>query len=654
MARYRQSGPIDFDEVQGFFGQVRGSVWDLDDFYRGGGIVPATGPNSGQVAVHQIAVDPNASSTGVSGRAETFFIHLTGSTGASTTESVGPFRFSNISIDETYISSVNTVSVIIRNFSGTDSTITEEERTSLSGLIRGDMVEVLDSSDSVILTGFISSAGNTGNSYSYQFSTATITTTFIPSPLTLRLTRISGSLDINIPTDSIAEAFVLGENLTTDTELRDNLLTSVQANTNITDHWTVSGQNRTVTINVYTDTGYTSGTMAPTASVSQIFIATSDDISTDSAFQSGSVIRYAGVLYSVGELTQISNGWFVALTVVREGFANDLTVYHLSGTQTALHPVVEFISLDNIDHTPMIAVSSRDGDLSESVLHLETDGSTGVPSEIRIDFGGVVNPQTIMMILGEQDSQGIANTITEGLDNNGELYATSGTNSVRIEDSRQRERVLPTVTVTEAGSSGLATSDFTVTEVQAGIPTERTTENLTIEYSTGDVALAAEGWNFHDGVTGDRVQITTWPTTGDLVLHIGGLEFSFAELETTLGIANINGTLRTPTFSTLTFNYNFLDLTPATSTYDISGIRTVNTGTGVALAVVLDGTTGVHSLATSDPGFENEQVVGLTFFRRPTGDINTNIPDAPDASDPFNFPPLSLDSFYNANDGSTD
>ena len=222
-------------------------------------------------------------------------------------------------------------------------------------------------------------------------------------------------------------------------------------------------------------------------------------------------------------------------------------------------------------------------------------------------------------------------------------------NIVQVEDSVFRDIEPPRFTVIERGTGDIFSRSVTVTETREGLPTTRTTENSTIEYSTGDVALNAEGWNFHDGITGDRVQLTTWPTTGDVVLHIGGLEFSFAELETTLDIDNINGTLRTPTFSTLTFSYNFLGLATATSTYDISGIRTFNTGTGVALVVVLDGTTGVHSLAASDPAFANGDVVGLTFTRSPRGEINTDIPDHPGVGNPF--PPISFDNFYNANNG---
>ena len=86
----------------------------------------------------------------------------------------------------------------------------------------------------------------------------------------------------------------------------------------------------------------------------------------------------------------------------------------------------------------------------------------------------------------------------------------------------------------------------------------------------------------------------------------------------------------------LIFSYNFLGLAAATSTYGITGVRLVSTGSGTALGIRLDGTTGVQSIDNTDPLFANGDVVGLTF----------NNPNAP-------FPPISFDNFYNANDGST-
>ena len=58
--------------------------------------------------------------------------------------------------------------------------------------------------------------------------------------------------------------------------------------------------------------------------------------------------------------------------------------------------------------------------------------------------------------------------IAEAVESHGELYSISGTNLVTIEDSRQRASALPTVNVITAGTSGLADSDFTVTEIQSG------------------------------------------------------------------------------------------------------------------------------------------------------------------------------------------
>ena len=67
-----------------FFGETRADTHSLENYYRGGAIVPSQGPTGGQSAIHQIAVDPSASSVMRSGGPEEFFIYLTGNSGTET------------------------------------------------------------------------------------------------------------------------------------------------------------------------------------------------------------------------------------------------------------------------------------------------------------------------------------------------------------------------------------------------------------------------------------------------------------------------------------------------------------------------------------------------------------------------------------------
>ena len=221
---------------------------------------------------------------------------------------------------------------------------------------------------------------------------------------------------------------------------------------------------------------------------------------------------------------------------------------------------------------------------------------------------------------------------------------------VSVYNGRQGELAEPTVIVTEAGSSGLSFSDIVVHTVDTGNPATRTSSNLTTEYSTSGVITNATGWNFRQSIGGARETLTTWPTTGDIIVLIGLNDFAFNELSTTLGLDDIDMTARNPTFSTMTFHYRFLGLVDATTTYDVSEIRTFGVQTGVGLFVTLDATTAVQSMANTDPAFADGNTVGLSFTRTPVGDINTDIPDHPGAGNPL--PPISFNNFYNANDGS--
>ena len=791
MARYRQSGPIRFGEVVEYFGGTAGTPYNLSDYYKGGGIVPATGPSGGQAAVHSIAVDPNASSsgtTGPGGTPEEFYIYLTGDSGSSGADipavtNAGPITFEqsateyielgtvpagfsdiqwdsatiNFTIDSiagditlshlidnltfnttlenlpvnnfhvpppTGVSQTLTIQLSETNadslatYLGVDSSITSSQSLLAVGItfeadsfvfqylgfritfVGSGLVEIglfansnvtnnppfdefptvntstslrFDIAQSITLSvevddgtnterfdyalrsqtpiqGLIDNAG-IGNLFArfnspFTVSVRLLDTSILPNPsgnnaitlsdISVQLTPTDHpSVTLTIPTDNINESLILGSSLTTDVALRDSLLTAAQANGPITDNWMVSAQTRSVTRNVYTDTGYISqgATLDPTTEeFVSIDIETDDDLPNEPGFAIGDTILYENDLLTITDV-RISGSspqrWRVPVDTLRIGFrsrSGDLSVYALTGTRDENLPVVEFISRDSIDHTVMITIAAPRGNLAESQLHLESDGVSTVPSEIRIDYGGTVSPQTTMIILAAADSQGIADMIVESVEAHGMLYASNLVNAARIEDSNQRIRATPTVNVTTAGTSALAASDFTVTEVQPGIPTTRTTDYLTIEYSTDDVSATTTGWNFQSSITGPTTTFTTWPSTGDIFLHVGLSDVVLDDLETTLGLTEINQTMQDVTDATLTFHYRFLDLVDVTTTYDLTGIRLVSSSSGTSLGLRLDGTTEVQSTTNTDPLFADEQVVGLAFFRRQMGAVNDTIP----------------------------
>ena len=58
------SGPITSDDIQSEFNQTVGSPFDIEDYYRGGGIVPATSGVAGGVAeVQSVDSSGTASNT---------------------------------------------------------------------------------------------------------------------------------------------------------------------------------------------------------------------------------------------------------------------------------------------------------------------------------------------------------------------------------------------------------------------------------------------------------------------------------------------------------------------------------------------------------------------------------------------------------------
>ena len=74
MARFVQQGPISLDTVAEFFGNTSRS---LQDYYRGGGIVPSTGPTNGRSSSHQIIVAPNSRSVATGGTDVSTVLRLT-------------------------------------------------------------------------------------------------------------------------------------------------------------------------------------------------------------------------------------------------------------------------------------------------------------------------------------------------------------------------------------------------------------------------------------------------------------------------------------------------------------------------------------------------------------------------------------------------
>ena len=295
-------------------------------------------------------------------------------------------------------------------------------------------------------------------------------------------------------------------------------------------------------------------------------------------------------------------------------------------------PIVLFTATEGGDQDLSFIFNNGGGDLTGSTANSHVEGTNDVPSVVSIEYDdGDGDPGTttsiITMFVEPKDSQDIARCIANSLQFTTDRYGVANGNNVEVSYAGQGERTPPVVTVTEAGTSGLAASDFTVTQTQAGIPTALTTDYPNIMYSLGDIAATTNGWNFQSSITGPMTTLTAWPTTGDVFLHIGLTDIVLDDIETTLGLAEITQTMQDVTpDATLTFDFNFLDLTPATSTYQITGVRLVSTATGTALGVRLDGTTGVQSLAGTDPLFEDEQVVGLNFFRRQMGAVNDAIP----------------------------
>ena len=823
MARYRSEGPIDFDDIQEFFGETRGSAWNLDDYYRGGGIVPATGPNNSQSAIHQIAIDPTANSVEHTDTFEEFDIYLTGraglgvsfptsfSTGQRTLSgaelSVDDVTFNNeptvITLDSVSLNASSFPSAWVQPIEFTRTYIEDPDMNPLgvddfttigtpnwfngtfqlevyfSSTDRSTLAtylglsEITESSQTISFnssrymtlsygngnrsTGRISRISRTGDIVSisavrnndainpgtvFDTNGESVTITFDDNSaeraIRLELSRNSvtygGVINLIILRQNVSIAYnfivdtfpqpavfdgspasvsiqlledempstetinisnlVAGYNLSwglssivfsrtgtartirntwvlqadprvdritssTDEELRDNLIARYNEDPG---PYTVTAITRSIDSDVYEDTSLALGRSGISTSSGGMLITvdTTEDLSQDTRFNTaGNMLlipdgtRGTYIAETTGEvfrffITTEPNRWSIFIDNIRtipSQAVVDQNIHIRTGTEPTEVPVARFRVDSQNRPTTVVQINNSSVQLEgyltvyprvrpeggfhvrESQAILVTESVMGdITSEIQINLGDGIFPQTEDIILGEQDSQGIADVITQSLDGHGQVFATALTNAVRIEYLVQQDSPLPVITVPVSGTANLQASDFTSTEIRAGEPTSRTTDYPNIEYSTDDVSSTGTGWNFHQSVTGDRVNLTTWPNTGSIFLHIGINDVVFDDIETTLGITEITQTMQAVTFTTLTFSYLFLGLTPVATSYSVTGIRLLGTSAGNALVLVLDATTEVQSHENTDPLFTDEQVVGLTFFRRPEGPINEGIP----------------------------
>ena len=486
----------------------------------------------------------------------------------------------------------------------------------------------------------ISSADNPNGNNSITVSNIEIRTT----------PHAAAEVNLTIPTQSINETFELSPNLTTDTALRDDLLALAQANTNITNNWTVTSQDRAITRRTFRDTGYTADTLTRdevTRDITEVRLTTPDDLSNNPDFAVGSTLRVSRNILEITSVTatMVSAGmtYNIAVnTISQASVSDDLTIFVESGTEDVSVPVVEFISLDQIDHAIMFSVNTLLGDLSDSALHLEADGSGPISSEITIRHSGFTT-NNIQIALGGQDRQGIIQAVTEGFEMYPEIYATTVGDRILVEDRRFRNGSI-NISVTVAGSSGLIGNDFTITETQVGEPGQRT-EFATGDYNNSGTTSSTE-WGFISsaGTTGSS-NPSSWPTANEVFIDIGTDVITPAELQTVLRLPREpDDTVQVVTSSTVQINEsNTINI----ATYNITGAQRQPLVFGGNLVLTLDGTT-----ITNERGVPPTNGAETTLFitNTPRGDVNTNIPDHPGAGNPL--PPISLDNFYNANDGS--
>ena len=647
MARYRQSGPIRFGEVVEYFGGTAGTPYNLSDYYKGGGIVPATGPNGGQAAIHTIAVDPTADSD-AGAVPEEFFIFLDGNSRnitfdvaidssqfegiATTTENQpGPFRarasvgrfgnaFGLLFDFETITDQLQTDVETYFGISRSTQTQTIDPPEAFSVYITNGLGVELSTGSALATNVFVSSTrigivyqNTTDNDFFTQLTAMfevneIVTWQFLNAdPMITAIPTVNVGIPVaNMPETEEHIPIILSDNLTTPTQLRDDLVTRLQANATISGLRTISagtvdadilariqnngihwfyrqaGYSSTGTVtNGWAFTDYT-GSDVNTAASNPIAVPTTRPTSSRIVIEFGSFERpqeelpfvYPGFDFSQQTIMDVSalgrrlifetSSYTGSYLIDSVGISGDVQLLEVSdvrdvntaeqtlldaGRSNTLYVVAEINPHSVEIGDPVTFLTERDtdtferffidfdsgsGNLLGSTAGTHHPRSTSVTSEIRLALGDGVNPETTDIVLGQQDSQGITNELANVFNSSGEFYVTTGTNSVRIEDSRQRTRLLPTITITEDGTARLQASDFTVTEVQPGIPTTRTTDYLTIEYSTDDVSATTTGWNFQSSITGPTTTFTTWPSTGDIFLHVGLSDVVLDDLETTL------------------------------------------------------------------------------------------------------------------------
>ena len=291
MAIFRSTGPINFDDVQEFFGQTRGSAFNLDSYYRGGGIVPSTGPNSGQTAIHQIAVDPSASSSGAVGTNEEFYIHLNGETEPPRRQLLytfpGTIIYQEVTDTSTFFQTESTW-----DSRGLDTAFgggryyfsSQDDMDDFATFAMGRYNRtILSTTNQYFLgggtePGFVDILRVTQGSLvgEFEFVFLNHRTT---QPSNVGVLRESGGIDTNptgfvegeevtieilsgnypastvqldIPEDSISETITLTPNLLTDDAIQNDLLLQLQAIPAITDNWNISLQQRDIKVDNFT------------------------------------------------------------------------------------------------------------------------------------------------------------------------------------------------------------------------------------------------------------------------------------------------------------------------------------------------------------------------------------------------------------------
>ena len=135
-------------------------------------------------------------------------------------------------------------------------------------------------------------------------------------------------------------------------------------------------------------------------------------------------------------------------------------------------PIILFTSNNTGDQDVSFTFNNNGGNLAGSTANSHVEGTGTVPSTISILYDNrelLANRLDVITIFMQSvDSQGIARCIANSLLSQPEHYGTANGNNVEISYIYQSLLSNPQVTVILAGSSGLANSDFTVTEIRAG------------------------------------------------------------------------------------------------------------------------------------------------------------------------------------------